>query len=239
LNGQNGAFYQNAGNLTGTLGVLYGGTGATATTGTGNNVLSANPTLTGTVTAASISASGAISSSNYVGLVSTAAQPKITSVGTLTSLSVSGKITNNTRVSFLARGTASAGVFTYAAVTSPSAADLFNGTLAASCYHILPGTVINTTANNFKFTAPYAGYYVICIDVSGFNAAGRTIISISIDSSSTEVLDRNVSATTDQHSYSIVLRLSQSSVITPTYNTGTSFAYPSFINFSGHLLYEF
>lgn len=41
----------NASNIsTGTLAVARGGTGATATTGTGSNVLSASPTLTGTIT---------------------------------------------------------------------------------------------------------------------------------------------------------------------------------------------
>jgi hypothetical protein len=40
--------------LSGTLGVANGGTGVTTSTGTGNNVLSASPTLTGTVTAATV-----------------------------------------------------------------------------------------------------------------------------------------------------------------------------------------
>ena len=43
---------------TGVLPVLYGGTGVTTSTGTGNNVLSASPTFTGTVSAATITASG-------------------------------------------------------------------------------------------------------------------------------------------------------------------------------------
>jgi hypothetical protein len=43
--------------------VANGGTGVTTSTGTGNNVLSASPTLTGTLTAATISASGTISDS--------------------------------------------------------------------------------------------------------------------------------------------------------------------------------
>lgn len=43
---------------TGVLPVLYGGTGVTTSTGTGNNVLSASPTFTGTVSVAAITASG-------------------------------------------------------------------------------------------------------------------------------------------------------------------------------------
>lgn len=43
---------------TGVLPVLYGGTGVTTSTGTGNNVLSASPTFTGTVNTAAITASG-------------------------------------------------------------------------------------------------------------------------------------------------------------------------------------
>jgi hypothetical protein len=50
-------------NSSGVLGVTNGGTGVTTSTGTGNNVLSASPTLTGTVNAAAITASGAITDS--------------------------------------------------------------------------------------------------------------------------------------------------------------------------------
>ena len=49
--------------VAGTLAVANGGTGVTTSTGTGNNVLSASPTFTGTLTAATISASGSISDS--------------------------------------------------------------------------------------------------------------------------------------------------------------------------------
>lgn len=49
----------NVGNATaGTLAVARGGTGVTSSTGTGNNVLSASPTFTGTLSAATITASG-------------------------------------------------------------------------------------------------------------------------------------------------------------------------------------
>ncbi|CAB4155083.1 hypothetical protein UFOVP653_70 [uncultured Caudovirales phage] len=44
--------------VSGTLPVANGGTGVTTSTGSGDNVLSASPTFTGTITAASISASG-------------------------------------------------------------------------------------------------------------------------------------------------------------------------------------
>lgn len=50
-------------NSSGVLAVTNGGTGVTSSTGTGNVVLSASPTLTGTLTAATISASGTISDS--------------------------------------------------------------------------------------------------------------------------------------------------------------------------------
>jgi hypothetical protein len=53
-------------NVTGTLPVANGGTGVTASTGSGNNVLSANPTFTGTITAQTITASGVISSSSNI-----------------------------------------------------------------------------------------------------------------------------------------------------------------------------
>jgi hypothetical protein len=49
--------------VAGTLAVLNGGTGVTTSTGTGNNVLSASPTFTGTLNAAAITASGAITDS--------------------------------------------------------------------------------------------------------------------------------------------------------------------------------
>ena len=50
LNGNASTYYTNIGNITqGTLAVVYGGTGVTTSTGTGNNVLSASPILTGNV----------------------------------------------------------------------------------------------------------------------------------------------------------------------------------------------
>ena len=50
-------------NSSGVLAVTNGGTGVTTSTGTGNNVLSASPTFTGTLAAATISATGTISDS--------------------------------------------------------------------------------------------------------------------------------------------------------------------------------
>ena len=57
-----------------------------AVTGTGNVVMSASPTLTGTVTAATLNAT------TLGGTLSTAAQPNVTSVGTLTGLTVTNPI---------------------------------------------------------------------------------------------------------------------------------------------------
>jgi len=51
--------------VTGTLPVANGGTGVTASTGTGSVVLSASPTFTGTVVAAAITATGDISAANF------------------------------------------------------------------------------------------------------------------------------------------------------------------------------
>jgi len=57
LDGQSSAFYLSATNINaGTLAVARGGTGVGTSTGTGNTVLSASPTLTGTVTAATVAA---------------------------------------------------------------------------------------------------------------------------------------------------------------------------------------
>lgn len=54
---QSAAHVHSAADITsGTLAVARGGTGTTTSTGTGNNVLSASPTLTGTVTAATVNA---------------------------------------------------------------------------------------------------------------------------------------------------------------------------------------
>ena len=56
------------GQATGTLAVANGGTGVTTSTGTGNTVLSASPTLTGTVTAETANFSSNVSASNvYAG----------------------------------------------------------------------------------------------------------------------------------------------------------------------------
>lgn len=49
-----------------TIAVLHGGTGVTSSTGSGNNVLSASPTFTGTANFAGIAATGSIVSNNKV-----------------------------------------------------------------------------------------------------------------------------------------------------------------------------
>jgi hypothetical protein len=59
-----------------TIGVLYGGTGVTTSTGSGNNVLSASPTFTGTVNVAALTASSTITAP--VGAVGT---PSLTFAG--------------------------------------------------------------------------------------------------------------------------------------------------------------
>jgi hypothetical protein len=61
--------------VTGTLPVLNGGTGVTTSTGTGNVVLSASPTFTGTTVSANITHSGLIAT--------TAAAPTIASAATI------------------------------------------------------------------------------------------------------------------------------------------------------------
>ena len=61
--------------VTGTLPVANGGTGVTSSTGTGNTVLSASPTFTGTIVSANITHSGLIAT--------TAAAPTIASAATI------------------------------------------------------------------------------------------------------------------------------------------------------------
>lgn len=61
--------------VTGTLPVANGGTGVTASTGTGNNVLSASPTFTGTIVSANITHSGLVAT--------TAAAPTVASAATI------------------------------------------------------------------------------------------------------------------------------------------------------------
>jgi hypothetical protein len=66
LDNQEGSFYQNATNINnGVLNPLYGGTGSTTVTGTGSNVLSDSPTLTGTVQAANLTASGTVAANAF------------------------------------------------------------------------------------------------------------------------------------------------------------------------------
>ena len=61
------AFYEvSPQTVNGIVPVASGGTGTTTSTGTGSTVLSASPTFTGTLNAATISASGAVSSSGAV-----------------------------------------------------------------------------------------------------------------------------------------------------------------------------
>ena len=54
----------NASRITGVLPVVNGGTGVTTSTGTGNTVLSASPTFSGTAVFAALSSSGALSVAN-------------------------------------------------------------------------------------------------------------------------------------------------------------------------------
>ena len=56
-----------ASSITGTLAVANGGTGVTTSTGSGDVVLSASPTLTGTLTAAIANFSGAVTGASYTG----------------------------------------------------------------------------------------------------------------------------------------------------------------------------
>ena len=56
-----------ASSITGTLAVANGGTGVTTSTGSGDVVLSASPTLTGTLTAAIANFSGAVTGTSYTG----------------------------------------------------------------------------------------------------------------------------------------------------------------------------
>jgi len=75
----NNAIYSTSSSVltAGTLPVLAGGTGVTTSTGTGSVVLSASPTFTGTLNAAAITASGAITDS--IGNVRTIVQNSQTS----------------------------------------------------------------------------------------------------------------------------------------------------------------
>ena len=57
---------------TGTLPVARGGTGVTSSTGTGSVVLSASPTFTGTANFATISASGSVTGTSFVGIATSA-----------------------------------------------------------------------------------------------------------------------------------------------------------------------
>lgn len=72
--------------VTGTLPVLNGGTGVTTSTGSGNNVLSASPTLTGTIGAAAMTLSGTL---GVTGAMTG------TSLALSTTLSVTGAITGS------------------------------------------------------------------------------------------------------------------------------------------------
>lgn len=62
--------------VSGILPVANGGTGVSTSTGTGNVVLSASPTLTGTVSAAAISASGAVSAGTTLSAGTTVSDSK-------------------------------------------------------------------------------------------------------------------------------------------------------------------
>ena len=87
----------------GTLAVGRGGTGTNTSTGTGSVVLSASPTLTGTLNAAAISASGAITASSFGGitsanLVDKSASESISGLWTFTNASGIQLVNSNTRI---------------------------------------------------------------------------------------------------------------------------------------------
>lgn len=117
-------------NVTGTLPVANGGTGVTTSTGTGSNVLSASPTLTGTLTAATITATTyqvggvALSASNLSngvtgsGAVMLAASPTTTGTLSTAAIATTGAITIPNAVAFNIKNAAGVAKQTLAADAS-------------------------------------------------------------------------------------------------------------------------
>lgn len=94
--------------VTGTLPVANGGTGVTTSTGSGNNVLSTSPTLTGTMTTAAITATGLITSAaiTATGLItSSASSASVLSGWSLTPTGTAAFGPGNVGYGFLANGT--------------------------------------------------------------------------------------------------------------------------------------
>lgn len=128
----------NAGNISsGTLAVARGGTGVTTSTGTGNVVLSASPTLTGTVTATTIAATTVTVGGNSVCQSTGTNCPSATAGGSTTQVQYnsSGVLAGSSSFTFdSGTGAVSATSFTGsgASLTSLSAGNISSGTLAVA-----------------------------------------------------------------------------------------------------------
>ena len=112
--------------VTGTLPVANGGTGVTTSTGTGDNVLSASPTLTGTVAAASLSlsslTSGRVTYAGTAGLLQDSAN--LTFSGT--ALAVGGTLSATGAVNFTGPSLTLGAATVYDAIVNTTESMYFN-----------------------------------------------------------------------------------------------------------------
>ena len=168
----------NASQITGVLPVVNGGTGVTTSTGTGNTVLSASPTLTGAVTFAA----------------GTASLPALTTASDLdtgvwfpaaNTVAVSTNATERTRITsdgdFLVGTTVSAGEITN---TIRVKAGIFNT--------ISGGTsAVNNTATTLVTLSSGLGTYIISLGFNGVgDAATYSAVSIvNVDTTTTKKTD--------------------------------------------------
>ena len=140
----------NCANITsGTLAVARGGTGVTTSTGSGNNVLSASPSFTGTVLGSNLTLTGSLVAPNFSG---SSTGTNLTLTGTLTSSNITG-------CNLSIAGTATLGSLSLSgAITSSSGNSSF--------YTLSSGTMSNQYLN----CGTYASFYVA--NAAAFQTSG-------------------------------------------------------------------
>jgi len=181
-----------ASDITGTVAVDHGGTGATAVTGTaGNNVLSVSPTLTGTTNVANLTASGTI-----IGTIAAGSTISGTTITASSKLVGDVNETSTTKNVFGSTITAGSKLVGHVNETSTSK-NVFGSTITAGSKLVGDVNEAGTSKNVFGSTIT-AG-----TSTGGFSGKGSSITGLNATNLSSGVIHKNRYTTSDPDNNSI------------------------------------